>query len=137
MKKSSILFVLCMAIFSFLFFSCDTKSSDILEGTWKGNFGYNSSTQDLEIEMTYVFDGKGNYTFTGSQSGITNITKGTYKLIDGKYLHTYCTVTNGEGISRDIEEVLELNTSSKPYYLSADMYDGDGNILQHVRFYKQ
>ena len=137
MKKLSVLFVLCMALFSFLFFSCDTKSGDILEGTWKGDFGINSSATVEDIEMTYVFDGKGNYTFTGGQSGITNITKGTYKLIDGKYLHTYYTVKNEEGISRDIEDVLELVTTSKPYYLSKDLCDSDGNILQQVRFYKQ
>lgn len=125
-----------MALFSFLFFSCDTKSGDILEGTWKGDFGVSSSTMD-EIEMTYVFDGKGNYTFTAVQSGITNITKGTYKLIDGKYLHTYFTTTNGDGVSEEREEILELDTSKKPYTLSAILYDGSGQALQHIIFVKQ
>lgn len=87
--------------------------------------------------MTYVFDGKGNYTFTSVQSGITYITKGTYKLIDDKYLHTYFTTTNGEGVSQEKDEVLELDTSKKPYTLTSAVYDSNGNFLQYLMFVKQ
>lgn len=87
--------------------------------------------------MTYVFDGKGNYIFTSIQSGETHTTKGTYKLIDEKYLHTYYTITNREGTSQNKEDVLELDTSRKPYTLNTVLYDGNGNILQQLRFVKQ
>ena len=87
--------------------------------------------------MNYVFDGKGNYTFTSSQYGEVHITKGTYKLIDGKYLHTYFSVKNGNGENEEREEVLELDTSSKPYTLNTDLYDINGNLVAHLRFVKQ
>lgn len=100
--------------------------------------GYNSSVSaNEEVEMNYVFDGKGNYTFTSSQYGEVHITKGTYKLIDGKYLHTYFSVKNGNGENEEREEVLELDTSSKPYTLNTDLYDTNGNLVAHLRFVKQ
>jgi len=137
MKNSSILFVLCIALFCFLFTSCKGTTGDILEGTWKSDFGVSSGVFMDDMEMTYVFDGKGNYTFTSVQSGITYITKGTYKLIDDKYLHTYFITTNGEGVSQEKDEVLELDTSKKPYTLTLAVYDGNGNFLQYLMFVKQ
>ena len=140
MKKSSIFFVLCIALFSFLFSSCDGKTGDILEGKWISDWGISSSTGDEPPVQTYVFDGKGNCTFTSVQEqyDIFHTSKGTYKLVDGKYVHTYLSVTNNEGVTRDVEEVMELVTISKPYYLIGDnLYDGNGNILRQVRYYKQ
>ena len=112
-----------------------------MEGTWKSDWGINSSTGADEMpEQTYVFDGKGNCTFTSVQEQyeIFHTSKGTYKLVDGKYVHIYLSVTNNEGVTRDVEEVMELVTISKPYYLIGDnLYDSNGNILRQVRFYKQ
>ncbi len=137
MKKSSILFVLCIALFGFLFTSCNGKAGDVLEGTWIGDMGISSSAIAEEVEMTYVFDGKGNYTFTSSQYGEVHITKGTYKLIDGKYLHTYFSMKNSSGENEERDEVLELDTSSKPYTLNTDLYDMEGRLVGHLKFVKQ
>ena len=141
MKKSSILFVLCLALFSFLFTSCNGKTGDILEGTWKSDWGINSSTGADEMpEQTYVFDGKGNCTFTSVQEQyeIFRTAKGTYKLVDAKYVHTYLSITNNEGITQVVEEVLELDTSNKPYSLNyGAIYDNDGNIIRYLKYIKQ
>jgi len=127
-----------MTLLSFCFISCKRDTGDVLKGTWKSDMGYNSSVSaNEEVEMNYVFDGKGNYTFTSSQYGEVHITKGTYKLIDGKYLHTYFSVKNDNGENEEREEVLELDTSSKPYTLNTDLYDTNGNLVAHLRFVKQ
>ncbi len=137
MKKNALILTL-MTLLSSCFISCKRETGDVLIGTWKSDMGYNSSVSaNEEVEMNYVFDGKGNYTFTSSQYGEVHITKGTYKLIDGKYLHTYFSVKNGNGENEEREEVLELDTSSKPYTLNTDLYDINGNLVAHLRFVKQ
>ena len=138
MKKSTIFFVLSIALISFLFSSWKGNKGDIMEGTWKSDMGINSSIGGSEIEMIYVFDGKENYTYTSYDFGeVIRTIKGTYKLVDEKYLHTYYTITNKEGISQSKEDVLELDTSSKPYKLSTNLYDADGNLLSILWFIKQ
>ena len=139
MKKIITILALSFALLGIMFTSCESKTGDILEGTWKSDMGINSSTSSSEeIEMTYVFDGKGKYTFTSMQSGeVYSTIKGTYKLVEEKYLHTYCTVTNVEGVSREVEDVLELDTSSKPYTLNKTLYDVSGRVIQQLRFVKQ
>ena len=142
MKQKSFLFVSVMALMSLIFTSCDKNKGDVLEGTWKNEPGWNSSTDGGGIEnmeMTYVFDGKGKYTFTVVEDGYEwSSSKGTYVIEENNTLVCLHGIsTNAEGISKEYDSELMLDLDSKPATLSAHLYDNQGGYYGLLVFVKQ
>lgn len=137
MKKISLL-VSVLTFLSFCFTSCEKSSGDVLKGTWKYVPGYNSSTMaGLEQpEMTYIFDGKGNYTFISKYYGEEKMLKGTYVIEKEAIVRTYYTKQDIDG-SKEYSEVLELDANSTPPTLTGYAYDSDGNLLMTLLFEKK
>lgn len=134
MKKLSILFVLCMALFGFLLTSCETKTGDVLKGTWKNVVFISSSA--TEMDFTYIFDGKGGYTFIDAGMGRTS--KGTYVIENNNTLVRMHGVTKNEaGEENEFDNELTLDLNSNPPTLSAPMYNSDGTYLGNIIYERQ
>lgn len=136
MKRNSFVLIVVMALLSLCFIACESGGGDILKGTWKSE-GWNSSAAELG-EMIYVFDGKGNYTFTSNMDGDRRTTKGTYTIENGNIVRTFYTRYNLEGEAiGDGSDVLLLDAKSSPMTLTAGLYTADGTKLGELLFVKQ
>ncbi len=116
------------------FTSCKKNSGDVLKGTWKLG-GYNAST-GIELEITYIFDGKGKFTCIAIADE-ERVTKGTYKIQNEKIVHLYYSQQNLDGVTKEYEDILELDTESNPPTLTGYAYDSSGNLLMILLFEKQ
>ena len=133
MKKYFVFILAC----AFAFCACEKDKGDVLKGIWTGDGGINSSVSSASeiTEMTLVFDGKGNFTWTIVDFE-KRVTKGTYK-IDRDIVRLFYSQTNYEGITKDYETDLEMDFKSDPPTLTLYATDQYGNILQIGRFEKQ
>lgn len=135
MKKISLLLVSIMAMLCFT--SCEKNAGDVLKGTWKYIPGYNSSILGAqELEITYIFDGKGKFTCIVI-SEEERVTKGTYNIQNENIVHLYYSKQNIDGITKEYEDILELDTKSNPPTLTGYAYDSYGNLLQIILYEKQ
>ncbi len=88
--------------------------------------------------MVYVFDGKGNFTFTVNSSEGIRTTKGTYTIENGTIVRTFYTKYNLDGdVVGEGSEAFTLDAKSIPPTLTTTVYDADGRILAELRFVKQ
>ena len=95
MKKIIILLVLVVSIA--VITSCHTNKGDVLKGTWV-NMVFTSGTAE-EVDMRYIFDGKGHYTFISARDGMPETrTTGSY-VLEGNIVYTDYTIQNAEGES--------------------------------------
>lgn len=132
MKKHSLIFVSLVTLFCICFTSCENGNGDDLKGVWKfvpeyyaSTYGYNNCA---DFDMTYVFDGKGNYTFKviDSEQGTRNA-KGTYDhLADSKLVRLHEVYINAEGITKEYDNDIWLDVTVKPATLTCDrIFNGD------------
>lgn len=137
MKKITLLLVSVLALLSFCLSSCEKSSGDVLKGTWKYVPGiYSSNTGSAEeLEMTIVFDGKGNFTWTVIDFE-KRVTEGIYR-INGNFVYLFYTKTNGEGVTMDYKMAMEMDLESNPHTLTFNTYDSLGNLLAIEAFVKQ
>lgn len=135
MKKLLFLLVSVLTFLSLCFTSCEKSSADILKGTWKYVPGV-SSTMTEQPEMSYIFDGKGNYTFISKYYGEEKVSKGTYVIEKETIVRTYYTKQEIDG-SKEYSEVLELDANSTPPTLTGYAYDSYGNLLMILLFEKK
>ena len=135
--KKYLLFIAALLSVGLSFTACDKTPGDVLQGTWKNVPGYViSSGGEEEPDMTYIFDGKGNYTFISKYYDEVSTTKGSY-VIAGNLVHMYYTKQNMEGETINGEDVLELDTDRNPPALTAELYTSDGIHIGTLLFEKQ
>ena len=133
MKKLFILFALAISIGAIT--SCDANV-DVLKGTWLAAASPSTGMAD-ELNMRYIFDGKGNYTFIVAQENMPGSkSTGTY-VLDGNKVRTYYTIQNADGKSQERTDVLTLDPTHNPPSLSAPLFTSDGTQLGELVFYKQ
>ena len=128
MKKLFLLFTAAICLMA-----CE-KGGDVIQGTWKNVV--HVSTAASEMDFTYVFDGKGNFTFIDADYDRTS--KGTYVIENNNTLVRLHGATKNEaGEEKEYETVLTLDLNSNPPTLSAPMYTSDGTYLGLIIFEKQ
>ena len=133
MKKIIILLVLVVSI-AFIT-SCNTNKGDVLKGTWV-NMVFTSGMAE-EVDMRYIFDGKGHYTFISARDGMPETrTTGSY-VLEGNIVYTDYTIQNAEGESLVRSQSLTLDLTANPPSLSTPVYDAEGRYLHDLVFYKQ
>lgn len=137
-----LLLVSVMALMSLGFTSCDKHKGDVIEGTWKNEPGWTSSASGGGIEnmeMTYVFNGSGKYTFTVVEDGYEwSTSKGTYVIEENNTIvRLHGVSTNAEGISKEYDSELMLDLTEMPPTLSAHLYDNSGSYYGLLVFVKQ
>lgn len=138
MKKHLNIIACILGLLSLCFVSCEQTPDAILKGTWKCVPYISTSASEEIYELTYVFDGKGNFTYTSNSSEGIRTTKGTYTLENGTFVRTFYTKYNldgdpvGEGSA-----TLTLDTKSTPPTLTTIIYTSDGIILGELRYVKQ
>lgn len=142
MKQLSLLTVSIMTLLSFAFTSCEKHKGDVIEGTWKNEPGWtiSASSGGIEnMEMTYIFNGAGKYTFTVIEDGYEwSSSKGTYVIEENNTIvRLHGVSTNSEGISKEYDSELMLDLDSKPATLSAHLYDNQGGYYGLLIFKKQ
>lgn len=146
MRKFSLLFVTIMTLFCICFTSCEKESSNVVKGVWKyipHDFSSVVTSFNLqEIEMTYVFDGKGYYTFTSNLPGYEyNNTNGTYEYFKDneniQYVVLHGVAINSQGEKKEYNLGLWLYTTTKPYTLETTFCDDSGNVILAATFEKQ
>lgn len=138
MKQRLFIYALVVGLLSLCFIACEKSSDDILKGTWKSE-GWNSSSTAEEIyDMTYVFDGKGNYTFTSNTSEGIRTTNGTYTIENETLVRTFYTkhILEGEATGEGTD-VLTLDAKSTPMTLTSVLRTANGMELGTVVFVKQ
>ena len=133
MKKSSILFVLCMALLGVLFTSCEKGTESLFKGTWK-EVVLTSNEHSKVKEMTLYLDGAGSYTWTIVDNE-TRIIRGEYRiidsgnpLVDGIHFSHY-EISNMGGLY-DLE-------STPPILYDVRLVDANGNTYTGLKFEKQ
>lgn len=136
MKKCSLLFISLMALFTFCFTSCENgKEDDALKGVWKcisTNAQFAPPPDFTKVDITYVFDGKGNYTYIiiDPEYG-TRSAKGTYSRMENHSLVSLHGIfTTAEGIHKEYDADLWLITIKTPFTLNTVFYDVD--ITEHI-----
>ena len=65
------------------------------------------------------------------------VTKGTYEIQNEKIVHLYYSKQNLDGVTKEYEDILELDTESNPPTLTGYAYDSSGNLLMILLFEKQ
>lgn len=136
MRKILLFFIVMMAAMSVCFTSCE-KGGDVLKGTWKScSYATSSSGDEEMMHITYIFDGKGKYTCTVVDYE-ERVIKGTYKIENEKVVRLYYSRQNGDGETKDYEDVMELDMDSNPPTLTAYVYDAYGNHIMTWIFEKQ
>ena len=134
MKKIIILLAIVVGII--IITSCNNEKGDVLKGTWVGMVN-TSSTMAEEVDMRYIFDGKGHYLYISSSTGMPERrSAGTY-VLEGNIVYTYYTIQNQEGETIEKSQVLNLDLTANPPSLSAPVYDAEGRYLHDLVFYKQ
>lgn len=135
MKKIFLGIITTVCCLSFI--SCE-KGGDVIEGTWKGPAGYNSSTNNAtELDLTYIFDGKGNFKYI-SIAEEERISTGTYVIAENNTIVRLHGVTrNYEGKEKEYDSELMLDLESNPPTLSAHLYDSNGSYYGLLIFEKQ
>lgn len=138
MKKQLYVFAFVVGLLSLCFISCEQTPDNILKGTWKFVPFSSSSAAEEIYDMVYVFDGKGNFTFTVNSSEGIRTTKGTYTIENGTIVRTFYTKYNLDGdVVGEGSEAFTLDAKSIPPTLTTTVYDADGRILAELRFVKQ
>lgn len=137
MKKISLFLVSLMALLSFTFTSCE-KGGDVIKGTWKGPAGINSSaTGAQELDLTYIFDGKGNFKYI-SIAEEERVSTGTYVIEENNTIvRLHGTARNYQGEEKEYDSELMLDLESNPPTLSAHLYDSNGTYYGLLVFEKQ
>lgn len=138
MKKQLYIFAFIVGLLSLCFVACEQNSGDILKGTWKSE-PLNTTSGSMELgAMTYVFDGKGNYTFTSNIDDDIRTTKGTYTIENETTVRTFYTKYTIEGEAYgEGSDVLTLDAKSKPMTLTAVYRTSGGIELGTFIFIKQ
>ena len=136
MRKTNLLIVSLIAVWTFCFTSCEKSSGDVLQGTWKNNSSYAPNVNMDYIDMTYVFDGDGNYTFTITEPKYgTRKSKGTYKHeAESKLVRLHEVYTNAEGITKEYDNDIWLDISVKPATLTCTrLFDEEIAAIVYVK----
>lgn len=138
MTKQLFIFAFIVGLLSLCFVACEQNSGDILKGTWKSE-PLNTTSGSMELgAMVYVFDGKGNYTFTSNIDDGKRTTKGTYTIENQTTVRTFYTKYTIEGEAYgEGSDVLTLDTKSTPMTLTAVYRDANGSLLGTMVFIKQ
>ena len=138
MRKRLFIYVFIVGLLSLCFIACEKNSEDILKGTWMSEDWNSSATAEEIYDMTYVFDGKGNYTFTSNSSEGIKTTNGTYTIENETLVRTFYTKHNldGESIGEG-SDVLTLDRKSTPMTLTSIFRAATGIELGVVVFVKQ
>ena len=134
--KKLFLFIITM-LCSLSFISCE-KGGDVIKGTWKGPAGINSSTSAAtELDLTYIFDGKGNFKYI-SIAEEERVSTGTYVIEENNTIvRLHGVARNYQGEEYEYDSELMLDLESNPPTLSAHLYDSNGTYYGLLVFEKQ
>ena len=133
MKK--LLIAAVVAVLTFCFTSCEKGSGDVLSGVWKNNPSYTPSSGMEVRHLTFVFDGKGNFTFTNEDEG--SYASGTYTIENNSIVRLHGTGRNAEGVSKEYDDVLEYDADSNPPTLTSYIYDQYGDLIEIIVYEKK
>ena len=128
-----------MTLFCTFFTSCENGTGDDLKGVWKfdPNYYAASTSNNWEgVSMSYVFDGKGNYSFTITEPKYgTRNAKGTYDhLSDSKLVRLHEIYTNPEGVTKEYDSDIWLDITAKPATLSSTrLFDEEIAVIVFVK----
>ena len=128
--------LLSVVLICFCFSSCEKDNFDVLKGTWK-NTGVNASTGGAtELDLTYIFDGKGNFTFINRGEGIT--AEGTYTIEENNTIVRMNGVSrNPDGIEKEFKDAYLLDLDVTPPIFYIELYDQYGTYFGTLIFEKQ
>lgn len=130
MKKIFLFITTVLCCLSFI--SCE-KGGDVIKGTWKNVVV--SSSAASEMDYTYIFDGKGNFTFINADEGRTS--KGTYVIEENNTIvRLHGTTQNEAGDIREYDSELLLDLNETPPTLTAYLYS-DYGLVGMLVFEKQ
>jgi len=130
MKKIFLLIITALCCFGFI--SCE-NGGDVIKGTWKNVVV--SSSAASEMDYTYIFDGKGNFTFINADKGRTS--KGTYVIVENNTIvRLHGTTQNEAGDIREYDSELLLDLNETPPTLTAYLY-GEYGLMGILIFEKQ
>lgn len=132
MKKIFLLFITALCCLGFI--SCE-NGGDVIKGTWKNVVVSSNTASASEMDYTYVFDGKGNFTFINADMGRTS--KGTYVIEENNTLvRLHGTTQNEAGDIREYDSELLLDLNETPPTLTAYLY-GEYGLMGILIFEKQ
>ena len=126
MKKLFVLLAVAICLMG-----CD-KDGDVIKGKWRHT---SDSAVGMSLDLTYIFDGKGNFTFIDAYEGQTS--KGTYVLEQNNtivHVHGY---KNMYEKTVEYEESMELDLGSTPPTMSEKVYDMTGACVGVLVYEKQ
>ena len=143
MKKCTMLLAFSVALIFVSLLSCKKDKGDVLEGTWKYAPAYDikKSEGSAEHDMTYKFDGKGNFTYSDVEltGFVLSTAKGTYTIEENNTIVCIHGEREfSEGFSKEYDSELSLDLESKPAKLTAiRYYTSSGEYIGALVFEKQ